>query len=409
MNYDFPLHHYSDYENIEKHSSVVKPGTVLLTCKPFAYSLSPNLNEIRCNTCFKLEGKSGGCEGLILLRCGGCQQVRFCNRECQRQGWNDGHKYECKGFGLQKRVAGSFTRLLIRIIVKLQKNSDYYDEVSRRKVRRRFKDLVSHFADLKTDKTRMEQVEAMSHIARSVLLHHPEIKFPNETELLGICGRIFVNTFSITDYENHTIGIGLYIGASVFDHSCQPLAVANFDSTDIIIRNIREFPITLPILKVTISYRDVIKPTEIRKAELLKCYYFECQCERCSTFLFDNTMQSVVCPNKCDVEINLKLHQECPKCKYKFEEDYIQKVADAEEAAKMKITEMGDTAYLDVAEVYIRILTSLHFSEIHWLLTEMYGVGFDSCIDTQRWECAYQYGTMALKDITCSSLTCLWD
>lgn len=52
---------------------------------------------------------------------------------------------------------------------------------------------------------------------------------------------------------------------------------------------------------------------------------------------------------------------------------------------------------LDVAEVYIRILTSLHFSEIHWLLTEMYGVGFDSCIDTQRWECAYQYGTMALK------------
>lgn len=59
--------------------------------------------------------------------------------------------------------------------------------------------------------------------------------------------QIFVNTFSITDFENHTLGTGLYIGASIFDHSCQPLAVANFDSTDIVIRNIREFPVTLPV------------------------------------------------------------------------------------------------------------------------------------------------------------------
>lgn len=52
---------------------------------------------------------------------------------------------------------------------------------------------------------------------------------------------------------------------------------------------------------------------------------------------------------------------------------------------------------VDLAEVYIRILKSVNFSETNWLMIEMYGVAFDGCIDMQRWERAYQYGVMALK------------
>jgi hypothetical protein len=51
---------------------------------------------------------------------------------------------------------------------------------------------------------------------------------------------------------------------------------------------------------------------------------------------------------------------------------------------------------LDVAEAYIRILSSLNYSEIHWLMIEMYGVAFDACIDMQRFDRAYKYGSKAL-------------
>lgn len=119
---------------------------------------------------------------------------------------------------------------------------------------------------------------------------------------------------------------------------------------------------------MTICYRDVLRPTAFRKAELLKSYYFECLCERCKDFLFDKEMDSVLCPNKCGTEVrgnlniiyslilfhvittfltsqvNVKQSQECPECNVKFDEDYIEKVAETEEATKMKIAEMGDNA-----------------------------------------------------------------
>ncbi|RPA83866.1 hypothetical protein BJ508DRAFT_413198 [Ascobolus immersus RN42] len=36
-----------------------------------------------------------GMEGNKLSRCGGCQVVRYCSRECQKKGWQNGHKGQC--------------------------------------------------------------------------------------------------------------------------------------------------------------------------------------------------------------------------------------------------------------------------------------------------------------------------
>jgi len=56
-----------------------------------------------------------------------------------------------------------------------------------------------------------------------------------------------VNTFCILDFEGHTLGCGLYLGASIFDHSCEPMAIASFVSTKISIRTIQDIPVELPV------------------------------------------------------------------------------------------------------------------------------------------------------------------
>lgn len=70
--------------------------------------------------------------------------------------------------------------------------------------------------------------------------------------------QIFVNTFSITDHECHTLGVGLYLGASIFDHSCDPMAVANFDGTTIYIRNIKSIPKTLPVCWIDLQFTSIL-------------------------------------------------------------------------------------------------------------------------------------------------------
>uniref|UniRef100_A0A8D8WR38 Histone-lysine N-methyltransferase SMYD3 n=1 Tax=Cacopsylla melanoneura TaxID=428564 RepID=A0A8D8WR38_9HEMI len=142
---------------------------------------------------------------------------------------------------------------------------------------------------------------------------------PPPSELLNIYGRLLINSFNIMDISMNTIGSGLYLGTSRFDHSCSPNAVAVFSSTTISIR------LTKPMeqfdwSKVFVSYIDVLQPTSKRIGELNKGYYFECCCEVCQDVRQLEDMLSMSCPNTNCLEpiyipedIQDKV-PECPKC-----------------------------------------------------------------------------------------------
>lgn len=51
-----------------------------------------------------------------------------------------------------------------------------------------------------------------------------------------------VNSFSISDDEFRALGTGVYLAASVVDHSCKPNAVAIFQGTTISIRVTEKIP-----------------------------------------------------------------------------------------------------------------------------------------------------------------------
>ncbi|OTF68980.1 hypothetical protein BLA29_010472 [Euroglyphus maynei] len=53
-------------------------------------------------------------------------------------------------------------------------------------------------------------------------------------QLIRIYGKILINSFAITDQNSgHVIGKALYLGASIFDHSCCPDLYYQFDGLKI--------------------------------------------------------------------------------------------------------------------------------------------------------------------------------
>nr|CAD7416834.1 unnamed protein product [Timema poppensis] len=277
-------------------NSFINQGSVLLTEKPFVYVLKSKLRGEICDNCFQRRQ---------LLKCAGCAYVQYCNRECQKQSWED-HKVECGNLRrVAPRVVPDAARLLARIIFKLKRGGGlerrYYTDTKSRT----FKDLMSHYSNVKQDKLRMEHLTALSVVLTEFI---GESNMPNSAELMAMYGRMSVNSFNILDPEMLSVGTGIYLGASIIDHSCDPNAVAVFQGTTIFIRTLRDIP-ALDWDKIFISYIDLLNFPQERRKELQQTYYFLCECRRCNDVEELAGMSSVVCPNQeCRAPVPVPTH-----------------------------------------------------------------------------------------------------
>ncbi|XP_045117987.1 N-lysine methyltransferase SMYD2-like isoform X3 [Portunus trituberculatus] len=167
---------------------------------------------------------------------------------------------------------------MAKVILKLQNAEENVAEEISPNYSRKFKDLMNHYSDIKKDSKRHDHFESLVHVLQSYLVG---VSLPNEAELQGIFGRICVNSFSITDPDQNSIGTGVYLAGSIFDHSCEPNAYVTFDGKRLICRALVDFP-TLDWTKLRISYIDILNSREERQDDLLRRYYFLCDCVRCS-------------------------------------------------------------------------------------------------------------------------------
>jgi hypothetical protein len=88
------------------------------------------------------------------------------------------------------------------------------------------------------------------------------------------------NAFTITTFELHPIGLGLYGKASTFNHSCEPNVHHHFNQVtgEVTFRTIR--PVCVGE-ELCIAYIDVGQPTFYRRKELREKYQFHCMCAKC--------------------------------------------------------------------------------------------------------------------------------
>lgn len=81
----------------------------------------------------------------------------------------------------------------------------------------------------------MEHFTSLSMVLLEFL---PKEIIPEPRELLRIFGRMSVNSFNILDTDMTSLGVGIYLGPSILDHSCKPNATAIFEGTKLLIRTL---------------------------------------------------------------------------------------------------------------------------------------------------------------------------
>ncbi|XP_015599197.1 histone-lysine N-methyltransferase SMYD3 isoform X2 [Cephus cinctus] len=353
----------------------IKNGSTIITAKPFAFVLSSKHRFSRCDNCLK-SGK--------LSKCSGCQYVYYCDRTCQRESWSV-HKSECPNLKrISPRVLPDAARLMARIIVKLKNGGadevGYYTETNYRK----FKDLMSHYSDIKQDKKRMEHFTSLCGVLFEYL---GKTLIPNSAELMGIYGRICVNSFNILDPDMNSIAVGIYLGPSIIDHSCIPNAIAVFEGTTIIIRTLQDLP-RLDWSQIRISYIDLLNSTEDRRAELKDSYYFWCNCQRClqpEPFVAAATCPHRNCTNPCSPDIRV-----CSDCGQEFPHGFKEKFDQVTEFTAHHLQNMKSMAYLDISKMCLMkqegILHPFNLQRVRTIES-----AFEAAVNLNVWEDAKAY------------------
>ncbi|XP_063234789.1 histone-lysine N-methyltransferase SMYD3 isoform X2 [Bacillus rossius redtenbacheri] len=346
--------------------------------------------------CCVTQGLTACCDRCQLMKCSGCQYVHYCGRQCQKRAWAD-HRTECANLKkVAPRIVPDAARTLARIFFKLKRGGDMERKFYSKTQFRTFRDLMSHYSDIKQDEKKMEHFASLFAVLTEFL---GEENVPNSAELLGIYGRMCVNSFNISDAEMLSIGTGIYLGASVVDHSCDPNAVAVFNGTTINIRAVKEIP-TLDWSKIFISYIDVMNFPKDRQKELQETYYFLCGCSRCKDIEEIKSMSAILCPNtKCGSPVPVTKEDaghndlSCPVCGEAVSNDTYQEYLEVAEFTQDQLKNM--TADLDVCAVCLRKQRGL-FHELDLLRAKVLDLALESCIALGQWEDAARHGTRLL-------------
>lgn len=207
--------------------------------------------------------------------------MRYCNKRCQRSGWTD-HKYECQYIAkIQPRIPPDTIRLIARIVIKLRNGGARIVGRLPDGQNRTFFDLEPHYREILADKKKM----AVFNEYFNVLQHFIPEDLPTKDDIWEIFCRTSINSFNLMDDEYISQGIGLYLEASIFDHSCEPNAFAVFHGKTLEVRYTGSKELSGPIncsQDIRISYCSPLKDTPTRQKILKERYYFTCQCVKCS-------------------------------------------------------------------------------------------------------------------------------
>uniref|UniRef100_A0A0A9WRD9 SET and MYND domain-containing protein 3 n=1 Tax=Lygus hesperus TaxID=30085 RepID=A0A0A9WRD9_LYGHE len=355
-------------------------GSVLHMEKPFVHALSSNLRHNRCDNCYAQ---------FELFKCTACQYVKYCDRVCQKLGWPD-HKKECPALKSlpPNRELPNTARLLARIILKLKRGGGNEQGWYDKNKYRIFRDLMSHYADIKNDEKRISQAECLYEVLKDYI---GEDALPNFTEFLGIYGRMVVNSFNILDGEMSELGTGIYLGASTIDHSCDPNAVATFTGTTITVRAIKDIP-DFKWSKVRISYIETLKPHAERSRELYPRYYFDCDCLRCDPSSEARLLENSIACAKCGSAIYADQEDPvCSSCQRKPPFDVFIKYQDVLTFTKHQHDAMKSVAYLDACKLCLEKQAGLfHPDNIYFVRTM--DLAFEASIQLQKWEDSIDLG-----------------
>ena len=364
-------------ENVDSSKVAVKAGDILIAATPFVFVLSTSCRGTRCDGCFrKLDKRKGP------MVCD-CKFAYFCSADCRTA--DALHSEECRI--LQRRgkcPTSDIARYVLRAVLKIRSGGlSEADLVPGNPEPRHFFHLVDHFDDILEHSGHRRNL--IEDIYTEILDFMGEEEAPDPDYFLTIYGRIAVNSFSIIDgTEQDSIGSGLYLGPSIFDHSCVPNAAASFlpDRT-IVIRALEDFP-ERDYSKFFITYIDLMDFTGHRRNHLKTNYYFLCQCPRCSDDKSDRDMFSIVCKKCQKPEVfasgieNIPESLDCSNCQETYSGQDLESYVDICEIVRDKLNEV--TIPFDVASFCINQMSRVGFGPFHIYVIQATLAAFEGAV-----------------------------
>ena len=308
-----------------------RAGEVILTNLPTSHVLLHQYRKERCARCLSTTRK--GDPPHIknnLLRCGGCKQVWYCSRDCQKQDFFF-HKVECKevsiifqtGTGQPESNRSSLgettinnAALLVRnfLALRVRKINECYRSCGDnggshiRCGSDHFDNLLQYNNKLPLDREETLDIQRASRalwnqrksinkmVAKTTatttipendyILHY---SFPQlEKQLERDLRRFRTNNFGVTDFMVRVVASAVYPLGALLNHSCDPNCLLRYDCGS---RNRKNEPPLLEIVaardisageELTHSYVELVSPAHTRRISLRDTYGFECRCEKCS-------------------------------------------------------------------------------------------------------------------------------
>lgn len=294
-----------------KASKSLKTGTVVLEEDPYAFVVQKGNHEYYCSSCLI----NIVCTNL--RACSFCKHVYYCNRECQRKDWKY-HKYECKIWKSLKHAPGlsDLQFHLFRVVINMINSENHEKSI------RSIEDLVSNYhEDIgETEKKIYFQVFCkLQHLCKISGLELPQ-KFTSAHFVSHLISKIKCNSFAISNEEfTNTIGAGLYLNGSLFNHDCNPNCIQIFDGQKlkvVTLRDVRQEE------ELNISY-CILPDCKHERQCYLDTYSFACTCQICTDSKHEKEM------------LSLKSGSVMTESEYKKMQKHFEKLSDENEPSKV--------------------------------------------------------------------------
>ncbi|ODQ52361.1 SET domain-containing protein [Saitoella complicata NRRL Y-17804] len=248
-------------------AEAIEEGKCILKLTPAIAVLDDAHLNNTCSGCFALPSNPlGGTTAGSLLRCSGCQIVRYCSKNCQRSDWPN-HKLECPVFRSQRpRVLPTAVRAVMRIL-RLPRDGEVWNG---------FQGLMSHRDEVKeAGGPKEEMVTLFSRAAK-------EYSEENELDIASvesIFSTFISNCLSLLIASFDEVGLTADPLVCLLNHSCSPNAAVVFENKVLTIRSVRAIS---PKEEITISYVNHLQRRDIRRRELKEKWFFSCECAACA-------------------------------------------------------------------------------------------------------------------------------
>jgi len=268
-------------------SDDMKAGDPVISSFPYCYAVCDDVKESVCQYCFEeiLEEESGT-KPELPIRCPGCHQVWYCSDKCKKMD-EDQHRYECKTMdaffnNIDWDDPGNRTeiRLFCRTLsrrnlevdkVKLPENHYY---LSHNPVN--FEDFMKLISSRDQEQSLLT---SLLEIVQYIKGLDSWLSGLEDDLLLDVVLKTRNNMFNIFKSSTVSLGWGVYIEASLFNHSCQPnvCLFRKHVTPEFYFVALHDIPKGCEINVTYLGYGEL----EARQTHLKEHYFFDCDCIRC--------------------------------------------------------------------------------------------------------------------------------